>query len=95
MGARAFRWLPYDGKRHAIPDTLAANDEGETLCGVEVRVPHDPPHRCPDGCWPTCHDCDVIWREYEGIPVFPRPRASNDNRPAAAKLPQTVTGRRS
>ncbi|WP_331459259.1 zinc finger protein, partial [Saccharothrix sp. NRRL B-16348] len=36
MGIRAFRWLPYDGQRHAIPDTLAADDTGNTLCGVEL-----------------------------------------------------------
>ncbi|NUT53511.1 MAG: hypothetical protein HOV94_40420 [Saccharothrix sp.] len=92
---RAFRWLPYGGRRHAIPDTLAANDEGRTLCGVEVTVPHDPPPRCPDGCWPTCHDCDVAWREHEGIPLFPRPRATGDNRLAVAKGQHAELGERS
>lgn len=92
MGIRAFRWLPYNGQRHAIPDTLAANDEGETLCGVGVTVPHDPPPRSPDGCWPTCHDCDAAWREHEGIPVFPRPRNAGDNRSAATKSKRTTVG---
>jgi hypothetical protein len=79
MGTRPFRWLPHEGRRHAIPDALAARDEGRTLCGVAVTVPHDPPPRSPDGCWPTCRDCDVAWRESEGIPVFPWPREARDD----------------
>jgi hypothetical protein len=95
MSIRAFRWLPYGGQRHAIPDTLAANDEGRTLCGVELTVPHDPPPRSPDGCWPTCHDCDVAWREHEGIPVSPRPRKTGGNSRAVAKPRHAEVGRRS
>ncbi|WP_106617973.1 zinc finger protein [Saccharothrix carnea] len=95
MGTRAFRWLPYHGQRHAIPDALAANDEGETLCGVSVTVPHDPPPRCPDGCWPTCRACDAAWREHEGIPLFPWPRHADDHQPVGTKVPRGVAGRQS
>ncbi|NUT53900.1 MAG: hypothetical protein HOV94_42415 [Saccharothrix sp.] len=72
MGIRAFRWLPYRGQRHAIPDSMAANDVGRTLCGADVTVPHDPPPRSPDGCWPTCRTCDDAWRAFEGIPAYSR-----------------------
>lgn len=71
MGARAFRWFPHDGLRHAIRDELVACDEGETLCGLRVTVPHDPQPKIPDWCWPTCTGCDRCWRAHEGIPVFP------------------------
>lgn len=70
MGHREFRWLPYAGKRHAIPDWLVARDQGATLCGVEVTVPAIPPPKVPDGCWPTCTTCDAAWREHEGLPLF-------------------------
>ncbi|MFT7841113.1 zinc finger protein [Saccharothrix sp. BKS2] len=70
MGIRPFRWLPHDGRRHAIPDQLAAHEEGQTLCGVAVTVPHLPLPRCPDWCWPTCMTCDRAWRAHEGIPIY-------------------------
>ncbi|WP_433270725.1 zinc finger protein [Actinosynnema sp. CS-041913] len=70
MGIRPFRWLPHDGARHAIPDELAAHEEGATLCGVAVTVPHRPLPRVPDWCWPTCPDCERAWRILEGIPLF-------------------------
>lgn len=78
MATRAFRWLPYAGQRHAIPVRLVACEAGVALCGVEVVVPHDPPPRFPDGCWPTCPACDAKWRQIERISLFPRPRESQD-----------------
>ncbi|MEU7524697.1 zinc finger protein [Saccharothrix sp. NPDC042600] len=78
MATRAFRWLPYAGRRHAIPLRLVACEAGETLCGVEVVVPHDPPPTFPDGCWPTCPACDAEWRRFERITPFPPPRKSSD-----------------
>ncbi|MEU4449508.1 zinc finger protein [Actinosynnema sp. NPDC050801] len=93
MGTRPFRWLPYEGRRHAIPDCMAANDDGQTLCGVAVRVPHDPPPRCPDGCWPTCPNCDDAWREHEGIPLFPWPRKAADNTRSGATHQASQRGR--
>ncbi|MBB5804540.1 hypothetical protein F4560_004308 [Saccharothrix ecbatanensis] len=80
-----FRWLPYEGSRHAIPYALVPRDEGLTLCGVEVRVPHEPPPRSPDGCWPTCRACDVEWRKSEGIRVFPWPRETGDSEPTTVR----------
>jgi hypothetical protein len=62
--------MPHDGNRHAIPDKLVVGDEGQTLCGVPIAVPRDPPPRFPDGCWPTCVECDLAWRKHEGIPAF-------------------------
>lgn len=66
MGA-PFRWLPYEGRRHAVPVELVAGDEGETLCGHPVLAPHDPTRRFPDGCWPECTSCDDTWRTRVGI----------------------------
>lgn len=92
-GVRAFRWLPHEGLRHAIPAALVARDDGRTLCGLEVTVPHEPPPRSPHGCWPTCRSCDVAWRESEGIRVFPWPRAAGESEPATARtrLPSAPT----
>ncbi|WP_309114731.1 zinc finger protein [Saccharothrix sp.] len=79
MATRAFRWLPYAGGRHAISVRLVPCEAGVTLCGLEVVVPHDPPPAFPDGCWPTCVECDAKWRAFERIPVFPRPRKAGDS----------------
>ncbi len=75
MTLRPFRWLPHDGKRHAIPENLVVGDTGETLCGKELAVPHDRPTKTA-WCWPTCADCDTSWRQREGILPFPRPASS-------------------
>jgi len=84
MGHRPFRWFPHDGRRHAVPDSLVVSDNGETLCGNAVTIPHDSPSK-PQWCWPTCLDCDSAWRRHEGIPPFPRPAGSRTpaRRPAS------------
>ena len=74
MARRRFRWFPHTGRRHAIPDSLAIGDEGQTLCGLDIAVPREQPPRHPDGCWPTCPTCDGVWRADEGIAPFPHPR---------------------
>ncbi|WP_106196995.1 zinc finger protein [Umezawaea tangerina] len=72
MGTRPFRWFPHDGQRHAVADSLAVGDIGETLCERPVTVPHDAPSKA-EWCWPTCAACDSAWRLHEGILPFPRP----------------------
>ncbi|WP_447003228.1 zinc finger protein [Saccharothrix isguenensis] len=91
MGVRAFRWLPHDGSRHAIPAALVPRDDGRTLCGVEVTVPHEPAPRSPDGCWPTCQACDVAWRKSEGIAVFPWPHGTEGTEPAVVRALPRLT----
>ncbi|MEU4804724.1 zinc finger protein [Actinosynnema sp. NPDC023587] len=71
---RAFRWLPHDGRRHAIRRELVPGDETTTLCGLPLTVPPAQPYTC--WCWPTCPDCDTAWRAHEGISAFPRPRGA-------------------
>jgi hypothetical protein len=93
MSARRFRWFPHDGGRHAILDELAVGDDGNTLCGLPITVPRDPPPRHPDGCWPTCAPCDLAWREFEGIRPFPSPRNAAENRPSRHN-PLTNTARK-
>lgn len=69
--ARNYRWQPHEGGRHAIPQELAVNDIGHTLCGIEVTAG---PDRWPSEAryWPTCDDCDLAWREHEGLLPWPR-----------------------
>ncbi|MBB4967070.1 zinc finger protein [Saccharothrix violaceirubra] len=67
---REFRWLPYEGRRHAVRAVLVAHEVGETLCGVPLVVPATSPYE--RWCWPTCPGCDSAWRSHEGIPAFPR-----------------------
>ncbi|MBB4968402.1 zinc finger protein [Saccharothrix violaceirubra] len=95
--ARRFRWLPHDGKRHAVPAGLAAGTDGTTLCGLAVTVPATSPPRHPHGCWPTCTACDTAWRRAEGIPL-PAERGTrnvraSDNRPAEGTTAVVVVGR--
>lgn len=63
-----FRWLPYEGHRHAVSNELVAGSEGETLCGLFVVVPHSL-RKFPEGCWPECPSCDSSWRIRKGIPL--------------------------
>lgn len=64
-----FRWFPYLGARHAVPQVLASPGvEGATLCDVEVVVPECEPPKFPDGIWPECQECDREWRRRTGRP---------------------------
>ncbi|GAA2667135.1 MULTISPECIES: zinc finger protein [Actinosynnema] len=69
--SRSFRWLPHEGRRHAVSARLEVRDEGVTLCGIGLVVPSSPAY--PQWCWPTCAGCDLAWREHEGIQPYPRP----------------------
>lgn len=71
MPLRAFRWLPHNGKRHAVGTELTACHEATTLCGEQLTIPEVRPTK-EQWCWPTCQDCDAHWRTAEGIPPFPR-----------------------
>jgi hypothetical protein len=71
MGIRPFRWLPHDGRRHAIKADLIPRDQTSTLCGKDLAVP-DVRATKNEWCWPTCADCDTAWRAAEGIPGFSR-----------------------
>lgn len=68
---RSYKWQPHDEGRHAIPQELAVNEVGRTLCGIEVTAG---PDKWPDEAryWPTCTACDLAWRESEGILPWPR-----------------------
>ncbi|MGM1057868.1 zinc finger protein [Saccharothrix sp. Mg75] len=70
MSLRPFRWLPHNGKRHAVKHDAIAYEETTTLCGEEVTIPARPLPRT-DWYWPTCRDCDTAWRAAEGIPPVP------------------------
>jgi zinc-finger len=65
--AGSFRWFPYEGHRHAIPVQVAPGEQSETLCGIKVTRPHQPPPKYPDRLWPECPACDRHWRQAEGI----------------------------
>ncbi|MFC6090744.1 zinc finger protein [Saccharothrix lopnurensis] len=73
MALRPFRWLPHNGKRHAVPEHVVAHDEATTLCGEELVVPVRRASNLA-WCWPTCAECDAAWRQVERIPAFPRQR---------------------
>ncbi|MGW6928442.1 zinc finger protein [Lentzea sp. NPDC054927] len=84
---RSYKWQPHDEGRHAIPQELGVDDVGHTLCGIEVTAG---PDRWPNEAryWPTCNECDLAWRESEGI--LPWPRKGRDagplsSRPGASK----------
>ncbi|QFZ20440.1 zinc finger protein [Saccharothrix syringae] len=66
----SFRWLPYEGKRHAVHRGLQPGDDGETLCGTAVSPV---PERTPVSEWPAswheCPGCDGEWRQREEIPL--------------------------
>lgn len=68
---RSYKWQPHDEQRHAIPQELAVNEAGGTLCGIEVTAGSD---KWPNDAryWPTCVQCDLAWRESEGILPWPR-----------------------
>ncbi|WP_439659844.1 zinc finger protein [Lentzea sp. HUAS TT2] len=66
-----FRWTPHEGRRHAISDELARGRLVETLCG-DPFVPQELDLWRDKIVWPTCWDCDGIWRESEGIKPWPR-----------------------
>ncbi|WP_223199359.1 zinc finger protein [Solihabitans fulvus] len=67
---RRFRWLPFDGRRHAIDNAIEPNTHGITLCRREIpRVPAR--WSKVAGCWRTCWRCDNAWRDAEGIPHNP------------------------
>src|SRR5215470_1334752 len=59
--------VPYEGHRHAISADVAPGKQGETLCGIEVTRPHQPPPKYPDWLWPECPACDSHWRQAERI----------------------------
>ncbi|WP_157591504.1 zinc finger protein [Saccharothrix syringae] len=46
------------------------------MCGEELTIPAAHPTKT-QWCWPTCTTCDTVWRQHEGIPLFPRPRTSH------------------
>ena len=64
-----FRWMPHDGKRHAISTEALPGAETETLCGVELVRPMASPPKYPDWLWPECQLCNDRWRQAEGIPL--------------------------
>ncbi|MFD4671297.1 zinc finger protein [Lentzea sp. NPDC058450] len=66
-----YRWTPQEGQRHAVPADLSRDLPGETLCG-DTYVPHQRSMWQEKNVWPTCWDCDGIWRENEGILPWPR-----------------------
>lgn len=70
MALRPFRWLPHNGKRHAVPEHLVPNDEAATLCGEELVIPARRATSI-EWRWATCVDCDTAWRRVERIPVLP------------------------
>ncbi|MBB5960201.1 hypothetical protein FHS29_006824 [Saccharothrix tamanrassetensis] len=80
---RAFRWMPHDGRRHAIRSDRAPRDHADTLCGLPLTVPHAQPY--VHWCWPTCPACDTAWRAHEGIAAFPRQCHERPDRPACAR----------
>ncbi|MFD9704665.1 zinc finger protein [Lentzea sp. NPDC059081] len=67
-----FRWTPHEGRRHAVPDEPPGGQLVATLCGGEPFVPHLVSLWRDKNVWPTCRDCDGIWRESEGILPWPR-----------------------
>ncbi|ONI92953.1 hypothetical protein ALI22I_00980 [Saccharothrix sp. ALI-22-I] len=71
MALRPFRWLPHNGRRHAINADATPDDHTATLCGEELTVPASRATK-DEWCWPTCPRCDAAWRTAEGIPTFPR-----------------------
>ncbi|QFZ24040.1 hypothetical protein EKG83_05200 [Saccharothrix syringae] len=85
---RPFRWLPHDGRRHAVNADLVALEQAATLCGVELVVPAARPTKL-EWCWPTCSDCDAAWRAAEGILPFPRQEgAASGSRGVRSKTAQ-------
>ncbi|WP_093602833.1 zinc finger protein [Lentzea waywayandensis] len=85
---RSYKWQPHDEGRHAIPQELAVNHVGHTLCGIEVTAGSD---RWPNDAryWPTCNECDLAWRESEGI--LPWPRTGQDGGPLSSPRPGAST----
>lgn len=68
---RSFKWQPYDGARHAVPQSLALNDIGRSLCDREVMIEPNTWSSCAR-FWPTCTECDRAWRAAENILPWPR-----------------------
>ncbi|MET9226488.1 zinc finger protein [Lentzea sp. NPDC003310] len=66
-----FRWTAHEGRRHAIHDEPVKEGLIETLCG-DPFVPQELDLWRDKVVWPTCWDCDGIWRETEGIRPWPR-----------------------
>jgi hypothetical protein len=85
---RSYKWQPHDEGRHAIPQELGVKDVGHTLCGIEVTAG---PDRWPNEAryWPTCNECDLAWRESEGI--LPWPRRGQDVAPSSSRRPGAST----
>ncbi|MFC6093957.1 zinc finger protein [Saccharothrix lopnurensis] len=55
----SFRWLPYDGRRHAVPVDLQPGGGGETLCGTEFSpVLEFAPASLWPASWHECQGCD-------------------------------------
>ncbi|WP_442916470.1 zinc finger protein [Lentzea sp. DG1S-22] len=42
---RSYKWQPHDEQRHAIPQELAVNEAGRTLCGRPFCYPGAPRFR--------------------------------------------------
>ncbi|HEX7309381.1 zinc finger protein [Lentzea sp.] len=78
---RSYKWQPHDKGRHAIPQELAVNEAGHTLCGMEVTAGTD---KWPDEAryWPTCTECDLAWRASEGILPWPRKGHASETPPS-------------
>jgi hypothetical protein len=54
---RTFRWLPANGKRHAVPGgRVTPGAQITTLVGEEVTVPTQR-LGSTEWTWPTCRDC--------------------------------------
>jgi zinc-finger len=87
--ARSYKWQPHGGGRHAIPHELAVNDAGHTLCGIKVTAGSD---TWPEEAryWPTCNECDLTWREHEGL--LPWPRKGKDAEPVSPCRPGASGG---
>jgi hypothetical protein len=60
---RTYRWLPADGKRHAVPGgQVEPGEEIRTLVGESVTVPAQR-LGSTEWTWPTCVPC---WDEAKG-----------------------------
>lgn len=70
---RPFQWIETSGgRRHATADEDVREGRGiVTLCGY--RVTAERWHGWP---YPTCLDCETVWRQVEGLPLPYRERSA-------------------
>ncbi|GAA3459275.1 zinc finger protein [Saccharothrix longispora] len=88
MSFRPFRWLPHNGKRHAVKEDAVACEETTTLCGEEVTIPAGRLGK-EEWSWPTCRDCDAAWRAAEGILPIPHQLGAADVSARTPGVPAT------